>query len=84
VIFENESYDTIVGNSAMPYLNSLIAQGGLATNYFANAHPSLPNYFMLTLGDLVTTTNDSGKVTADNVVRRVVSVGMTWKSYGET
>lgn len=83
VIFENESYDTIVGNPAMPYLNSLIAQGGLATNYFANAHPSLPNYFMLTVGDLVTTTNDSGKVTADNVVRRVVSAGKTWKSYLE-
>jgi len=83
VIFENESYDTVVGNPAMPHLNSLIAQGGLATNYFANAHPSLPNYFMLTVGDLVTTTNDSGKVTADNVVRRVVSAGKTWKSYLE-
>ena len=84
VIFENESYDMIVGNSAMPYLNSLIAQGGLATNYFANTHTSLPDYFMLTTGNLVTTTNGfSGTVTDDNVVRRLVAATKTWKSYLE-
>jgi acid phosphatase len=84
VIFENESYETVVGNAAMPYLNSLIPQGGLATNYFANVHYSLPNYFMLTAGDLLTTSNSSGMVTADNVARRVVAAGLTWKAYLES
>jgi hypothetical protein len=28
----------------MPYLNGLANQNGLAANYFANAHPSIPNY----------------------------------------
>ena len=36
----------------MPYLQSLIAKGGLATNYFANFHPSIGNYFELIIGDL--------------------------------
>jgi len=28
----------------MPYLNSLIAKYGLATNYNADTHPSIGNY----------------------------------------
>ena len=54
VLEENHSYSEVVGNSAMPYLNSLAAQYGLATQYFANTHPSIGNYFMLTTGQLVT------------------------------
>ncbi len=38
----------------MPYLNGLANQYGLATNYFANAHPSIPNYFELTTGQILT------------------------------
>jgi phosphatidylinositol-3-phosphatase len=54
VLEENHSYSEVIGNSAMPYLNSLASQYGLATQYFANAHPSIGNYFMLTTGQLVT------------------------------
>lgn len=68
----------------MPYLNSLIAQNALAKNYYANTHVSLPNYFMLTVGDLVTTSNDfAGTVSSDNVVRQVTAAGKTWKAYLE-
>jgi len=42
----------------MPYLNSLASQYDLATQYFANTHPSIGDYFMLTTGQLVT--NDDG------------------------
>jgi len=55
VVEENHSYSEVIGNAAMPYLNSLVSQGGLATQYFANAHPSIPNYFMLTTGQPVNT-----------------------------
>src|SRR5207248_10448590 len=54
VVEENHSYSEVIGNSAMPYLNSLASQYGLATQYFANTHPSIGNYFMLTTGQLVT------------------------------
>src|SRR5690348_17595553 len=52
VVEENHSYSEVIGNSAMPYLNSLASQYGLATQYFANTHPSIGNYFMLTTGQL--------------------------------
>src|SRR5437879_2945264 len=50
VVLENEPYSAVVGNSSMPFFNGLARNFGLATNYFANAHPSLPNYFVLTVG----------------------------------
>src|SRR5579872_1328410 len=51
VMEENQSYATVVGNtSAWPNLNALMTSGALPTNYYANAHPSIGNYFMLTTG----------------------------------
>ncbi len=38
----------------MPYLNSLAQQYGLATHYYADAHPSIGNYFDLSTGQTVT------------------------------
>ena len=84
VVEENTSYSQVVGSSAMPYLNSLATQNGLATNYFADTHPSIGNYFMMTTGQLIT--NDdafSGSVTADNVVRQLTAAGKSWGVYAE-
>src|SRR5438105_2521989 len=50
VVEENHSYESVIGSAAMPYLNSLASSYGLATNYFANTHPSIGNYFELTTG----------------------------------
>src|ERR1700704_4917380 len=50
VVEENANYSDIVASPAMPYLNGLANQYGLAANYFANGHPSSPNYFELTSG----------------------------------
>src|SRR6185503_18827379 len=74
LVEENHSYGSVIGNSAMPYTNSLAQKYALATQYFADRHNSLPNYFMLTVGDLVTT-NDlfTGTVSQDNVVRALTS-----------
>lgn len=85
VVEENHSYSSIIGNSAMPYLNSLARQNALATQYFANTHPSIGNYFMMTTGQIIT--NDdafTGTVSVDNIVRHLLSAGKTWKSYAES
>jgi acid phosphatase len=84
VVEENTNYSSVVGNASMPYLNSLIKQYGLATQYYANTHPSIGNYFMLTTGNIITN-NDSYNqtVTADNVVRHLLNAGKTWKAYEE-
>jgi len=81
---ENHDYASVIGSSSMPYLNSLAQQYGLATQYYANTHPSIGNYFMLATGQIITN-NDSYStiVTADNVVRRLLAAGKTWRSYAE-
>jgi len=84
VVEENTDFSSVIGNPAMPYLNGLILQYGLATQYYANTHPSIGNYFMLTTGQIITN-NDGykGTVKADNVVRELLAAGKTWKSYEE-
>jgi acid phosphatase len=85
LVEENHSYSDVIGSSAMPYLNSLASQYGLATQYFANGHPSIPNYLMLTTGQMETfDDNFAGAISDDNVVRELVKAGKSWKAYEES
>lgn len=85
VVEENSSYSEVIGNPEMPYLNSLATQYGLATQYFANTHPSIGNYFMLTTGQIVTNDDSfTGTVDVDNMVRELLASGKSWKSYAES
>lgn len=85
VLEENHSYSSVIGNSAMPYLNSLASQNALSTQYFANTHPSIGNYFMLTAGQIITNNDGfSSTVNVDNIVRHLLTAGKTWKSYAES
>ncbi len=85
VVLENHGYSSMIGNSNMPYFNYLASKYGLATQYYANTHPSIGNYFMMTTGQIITN-NDSYNttVTADNIVRHLLTGGKTWKSYAES
>ena len=84
-MLENASYSDVVGAASMPYLNSLAQKYALATNYHANTHPSIGNYFMLTTGQILTNDDSfNGTVSADNVVRELTAAGKTWKSYAES
>src|SRR5215471_17378718 len=84
VVEENHSFFQTIGNPAMPFFNSLAQKFGLATNYFATTHPSLPNYFMLTTGQTITNTDSfSDIVSVDNVAQAVTNAGKTWKVYAE-
>jgi hypothetical protein len=85
LVEENHSYSSVIGNSAMPYFNSLATKYGLATQYYANTHPSIGNYFMMTAGQKITN-NDSqcSTLTQDNIVRHLLTAGKTWKAYAES
>ncbi len=84
LVEENHSYSSVIGSSAMPYLNSLAKSYALLTNYYANSHPSIGNYMEMTAGQVITNNdNYSGTVNADNVVRELLLIGKTWKSYAE-
>jgi phosphatidylinositol-3-phosphatase len=85
VLEENHSFSSIIGSPTMPYLHSLASQYALATQYYANTHPSIGNYFMLTTGQIITNDDEfSGTVDVDNIVRHILSAGKTWKSYAES
>jgi acid phosphatase len=84
VVEENHDYTSVIGSAAMPYLNTLAQRYGLATQYYANTHPSIGNYFMMTVGKIITNNDGySSVVTDDNIIRELLAAGKTWKSYAE-
>ena len=92
VVEENENYDEVIGNTKdLPYLNTLAAKYGLATNYYANTHPSLNNYFYLTAGrrgtraPWVGSMADlfPGEVAGDHIASILSANGKTWKAYAD-
>ncbi len=82
---ENHGYEDIVGNPQMPYYNQLIAQYGLATQFYSDQHSSLPALMWFVAGAAIEPNNDtvSCNHTEDNVVRELLKRGYTWKSYQE-
>jgi hypothetical protein len=82
---ENHSYEDVVGNAEMPYYNQLIQQYGLATQFYADQHSSLPALMWLVAGAAVEPNNDttSCEHSQDNVVRELLKQGYTWRSYQE-
>jgi hypothetical protein len=85
VMEENHSYSDVIGNPNMPYLNSLAQQYSVAEAYYADTHPSIGNYFMLTTGQIITNDDGyNGTVSVDNVVRELIAAGKSWKEYSES
>ena len=81
IVFENKEYSSIVGSSSAPYINSLIAQYGLSTNFTAERHPSEPNYIALTSGGTQGITDDGVyNLGVNNLFDQVTASGRTWKS----
>jgi phosphatidylinositol-3-phosphatase len=84
VILENHSYGDVVGDPAAPYLNSLIARGGLATQWFGIARPSQPNYLALFAGE---TLNVQDNLPHDfqerNLADQLEEHGLTWREFAE-
>jgi len=82
---ENHSYEHLVGSIYMPYLNSLLAKGGTATQFYANEHGSLENYLIVTSGQYLTHNNDTlATFNVDNIERHLLTNGKTFKSYAQT
>jgi phospholipase C len=88
---ENHSLGDIIGNrSQAPYVNSLAASCGLATDYHVTTHPSLPNYLAATSGTAqgslpATTYLDCDvSVVCDMTVGSIFGQGESWKAYEES
>jgi hypothetical protein len=80
---ENHSYEDVVGNTQMPYYNQLIQKYGLATQFYADQHSSLPALMWLASGAAVELDNDTVSChhSEDNVVRELLKQRYSWRSY---
>jgi hypothetical protein len=88
---ENRSLGGIIGNkSQAPYINSVAAECGLATNYHVTTHPSLPNYLSATSGlpqarlPILSYVDCGPSVICDTSARSIFGQGETWKAYQES
>jgi phospholipase C len=88
---ENHSFSDIIGNTSQaPYINSIAASCGLATDYHNTTHPSLPNYLAATSGiaqgSLPATVylDCSPSVICHMTVGSIFGQGESWKAYEES
>jgi phosphatidylinositol-3-phosphatase len=88
---ENHSLRDIIGNkSQAPYINSLAASCGLATNYHNATHPSLPNYLAATSGlaqpdlPILSYLDCSPSLVCRTSAKTIFGQGETWKAYQES
>jgi hypothetical protein len=90
VVFEeNKDYGSILDSASAPYINGLIRQCGLATNYDSVAHPSLPNYMSITSGRSFAAAPWSGDCSpatpgCTTTAASVFSETTSWRSYSES
>jgi phospholipase C len=87
IVEENHSYEEVIGNSAMPYLNGLASTYGLATNYTDLTHPSEPNYLGMISGSIwdnpADLTPQQDSYSGSTLVDQLAAAGVTWKAYME-
>lgn len=85
VVFENRSYDQVIGKPWAPTFNRLAGRYALLTRFFAVAHPSLPNYLALVSGSTqgLTDSCDDCAFAGDSLADTIEASGRTWKTYAE-
>ncbi|MDE3065516.1 MAG: hypothetical protein KGJ36_07590 [Acidobacteriota bacterium] len=82
VVMENRPYASVMAD---PTLARLARRGGLATNYDAVSHPSLPNYLALSGGSTFGVSSDcvTCYVAAPNLFTQLAAAGVTFDAYLE-
>jgi phospholipase C len=88
---ENHGYRDIIGNAKQaPYINALAAGCGVATDYHATTHPSLPDYLAATSGlaqsdlPVLSYLDCNPSAVCGTSAASVFGQGETWKSYAES
>ncbi|HET9061634.1 MAG TPA: alkaline phosphatase family protein [Acidimicrobiales bacterium] len=88
---ENHSYSSVIGNPQAPTINAIAARCGLATNYQAVDHPSLPNYMQMTSGEpfysypwnLDCDPGGACLTNAPSIFSELIQAHKQWRSYAE-
>ena len=84
IVFENKPDSAIIGSASAPYTNTLASQCGVASNFFAETHPSLPNYIAMTSGSTQGITDDAAPSSHPLAVPSIFSQVASWRSLQES
>ena len=88
VWMENESISSIIGAPDAPYETALAHRCGIAANYYAITHPSLPNYLAATGGTTAGVTDDgepsTHPITGSSIFSQIDAAKLTWRAYAES
>jgi hypothetical protein len=85
IVMENKSFSGVIGSSQALYIRALAKACGLATNFKAESHPSLPNYIAMTSGSTQGVGDDSGPSSHKLAVRSIFSqLGGAWRALDES
>lgn len=91
IVMENQNGSDVLGNTAAPYINSvLLPQASYAARYFnpPGIHPSLPNYLWMEAGTNFGVTqdvdpDDAPQSTRAHLVTLLANAGISWRAYEE-
>ena len=88
VLMENKGASNIIGNSALPYVNSLATNYGSATKSYGLRHPSLPNYLAIVSGSNQGVTDDNPPSShrfpsVSTLADQLAAAGVSEKAYVE-
>jgi hypothetical protein len=86
VIFENESYDDVIGSPQAPYITGLSKTWANMTQSFAITHPSEPNYLALFSGSTQGVSSDQCPVSfgVQSLGSELLKAGVSFTGYAET
>jgi len=86
IYLENHGVKDIKGSRNAPYINGLIDNYGYGSNYFAQTHPSLPNYYPILGGtDFGFNYNcEMDCFDAPNLADNIERAGKGWASYEQS
>lgn len=81
IVLENTSYGAAL---EQPFLASLAKRGALLTRFYAETHPSQPNYIALVSGSTHDVSNDENvTIDARHIGDLLEAKGLHWKVYAE-
>jgi phosphatidylinositol-3-phosphatase len=81
IVMENHSFDEAMGGV---FTASLAARYGVAENYHAVSHPSVPNYLALTSGSTWDIHDDGYRVLPNSDIgSQLARAGVSWRAYME-
>ncbi|HVS40951.1 MAG TPA: alkaline phosphatase family protein [Candidatus Dormibacteraeota bacterium] len=85
IVMENREASSVLGQPDAPYINSLAATYGTATQWYGVGHPSLPNYLAMISGsDQGVRDDGTGYAFAGpTLVDELAARGIGWRAYME-